>query len=75
MYTCVKFKSLIWCLNYKWTKVCAKMQHKKMDHCHVPATTLILVFVFVSVSALKTTNLTPNASLPSVVATSGKPLH
>jgi hypothetical protein len=55
--------------------VCAKMQHKEMDHCHVPAIALILVFVSVSVSALKTTNLTPNASLSSVVATAGKPLH
>ena len=55
--------------------MCAKMQPSKMDHCHVLATIFILVFILVSVSALRTTNLTSNATFPSVVSTAGKPLH
>lgn len=55
--------------------MCAKMQPNKMDHCHVRATIFILVFILVSVSALRTTNLTSSATFPSVVSTAGKPVH
>lgn len=54
--------------------MCAKMQPNKMDHCHVRATILILVFMLVSVSALRTTNLTSSATFRSVVSTAGKPV-
>jgi hypothetical protein len=50
------------------------MQPNKMDHCHVRATIYILVFVLLSVSALGTTSVTPNATFPSVVSTAGKPV-
>jgi len=55
--------------------VCAKMQPNKMDHCHVRATIFILVFIVVSVSTLRTTNLTSSTTFPSVVSTAGKPVH
>ena len=48
------------------------MQPNKMDHCHVRATILILVFVLVSVSALRPTNLTSSATFPSAVSAAGK---
>jgi hypothetical protein len=54
--------------------VCAKMQPNKMDHCHVRATIFILVFILVSVSALRTTNLTSSVTFLSV-STAGKPVH
>ena len=55
--------------------MCATMQPNKMDHCHVRATIFILVFILVSVSALRTTNLTSSATFLSVASTAGKPVH
>lgn len=55
--------------------MCAKMQPNKMVRCRVRATIFILVFIVVSVSALRTPNLTSSATFPSVVSTTGKPVH